>query len=379
MQKLWWLRRAWIQYVSLSALVWTWTMSKRFFTNCSQLLIAVSVENAFLHFQKMLNFLFSSLAVRLTRIYDIYHDVDAITTTYTKRIVGFFVSFMCAGIIGSTALNAFSNIYVLNNPNPETFYLPFDMKIPYIQRNNFIGFMIMLMFQMLGGLSYNLAMTTSVTFFLTCSLYIRGCCKHFQMLVNDLEKVGIKIRTKHDVATFQRHLNELIGFHVKILRFDLMKFRFLCFAFLWNNLIFHTELLTSFRESSVEQYSPSWCAMLCSLQSHSFKLKRFCQFKYSSIHYTNFFWKKFFRPFRNLIPFSIWVSQFFAFLLDWHGLPCFVIMQQWLSMMSKIWVTLSMQRIGINIRRNLGNISFWLLHSHKDRDILPDTSSFDAL
>lgn len=145
---------------------------------------------------------------------------------HVKLISGFVVTHMTCGVFGLAGANAVYNL-LNGNRNPETWYLPYKIVLPF-DRTTYSGHVFTLICHMMAGYTYIFTMSAVVTYFVSCCFYIEGCFMHFKDKMRVINEKIKQIKTKSDYDHIQNLYRDAISFHVKIVEYVFYK----CYCFM---------------------------------------------------------------------------------------------------------------------------------------------------
>lgn len=101
--------------------------------------------------------------------------------------------------------------------DPATYFLPFELFVPFINLHHMTGFIVMVIIQMFTAYSYALAMITTIMYFVSCCYYIEACCLDCKQTFDDINgKLQTSRKTKN-TNEIKKLLKISIRQHIEIM------------------------------------------------------------------------------------------------------------------------------------------------------------------
>lgn len=73
-----------------------------------------------------------------------------------------------------------------------------------------------------GGYAYMLTISATVTYFVACCYYIRGCCAAFKQMLEETDQLLVGVGGKSaDKKEMEINIKQAIAFHIKIMEYEL--------------------------------------------------------------------------------------------------------------------------------------------------------------
>lgn len=159
----------------------------------------------------------STIAAQQTPSFKYYADAERRGKLITQWFSWFPV--MVLGIFIVSACDACWNIFFVGNMDSTTYYVPFNLFIPFVSDQTITGFVVILLSAMFGAYCYGLAMTATIMNFVCCCFYTDACCRQFKQIldeVNGMLSTGHNRNVRKSIE-IKKHLITAVTLHIKIL------------------------------------------------------------------------------------------------------------------------------------------------------------------
>lgn len=128
----------------------------------------------------------------------------------------------------SAIINAFYQMYVVDNWDVTTYFKPHKLLIPFNDGSTIQGYILEMLFGAFAGYTYSCIMCSTVAFFVSCSFYIQACCQHLREIFRNINEIVVN-DSMSEPMDLKCHFINAIKLHMQIIKW-VRKIRFVSAA-----------------------------------------------------------------------------------------------------------------------------------------------------
>lgn len=149
------------------------------------------------------------------------HYVDA--ERYSHFFSKAYALFCCISIFFTSwmmgIVNACYNMYIVDNWDPTTYFVPHDLYVPFNLAGTISGYFMQLMFGVIDAYTYAFIMTATISFFVNCTYYLTACCHDFQQLIENIDEEAKSQSSPSQLIDLKRQFTNAVRLHMKTMEY----------------------------------------------------------------------------------------------------------------------------------------------------------------